>query len=501
MNITTLFLAAADKVPSKKAIIEPSRSITYGQLATELKETAAYFQEAGIKKGDRVLVFVPMSIDLYRTVLALFYIGATAVFLDQWASLQRLKVACQLADCQGFIGSTKSRILGLFLKDIRRIPIKLQLNKRLKKSIKMMAVEPDHSALITFTTGSTGIPKAADRSHALLNHQFEALIKEIKPYPEEIDMPVLPIVLFLNLGLGSTSVIADYNARQAESLKPAKILRQIEAHKVNRITASPYFVKSLAKHLLAEKIELSFLQKVVTGGAPVFPLEAAIYLKAFKAASIQIVYGSTEAEPISSIEAKALLNDHRDLHDGLAVGSIYPDLKLQIIPIKEWDKNSFSKVEFQKLDLEEGEIGEIVVSGQHVLGRYFRNDEAFIANKFVVEDEIWHRTGDSGILKNGQLFLTGRCKELIKVSGTYQSGFIIENSLQEIEGISGGTLIELQGKSVLVIESEQSPASLKAKLSDFEFDQIEVRKKIPRDPRHHSKIDYQALKKALNKKP
>ena len=83
-------------------------------------------------------------------------------------------------------------------------------------------------ALITFTTGSTGTPKAALRSHVFLNEQFKALLHEIQPKPTDIDMPILPIVLFVNLGVGCTSIIADYKQTKPNNLDPKKIINQLQ---------------------------------------------------------------------------------------------------------------------------------------------------------------------------------------------------------------------------------------------------------------------------------
>ena len=83
-NISQLFFTAAEKYPQRIAIIYKNKEITFGQLSDEVQRTAAYFTQKGIRKGDRVLVFVPMSINLYRIVLALFSMGTTAVFLDDW---------------------------------------------------------------------------------------------------------------------------------------------------------------------------------------------------------------------------------------------------------------------------------------------------------------------------------------------------------------------------------------------------------------------------------
>jgi acyl-CoA synthetase (AMP-forming)/AMP-acid ligase II len=503
MNITQLFFEAAQKYPQKKAIIEPGANISFEDLASKVRQTAAYFKSKGLKQGDRVLVFIPMSIDLYRIVLALFYIGATAVFMDQWASWKRLKIACRLADCRGFIGSSKSRLLGLFIADIRRIPLKLKPRKMADALSEQQKVDSEHPALITFTTGSTGIPKAAIRSHGILKHQFEALIDEVEINAEAVDMPVLPIVLFLNLGVGSTSVIANFNPRKVESLKPDIIWQQVQEHQVNRITASPYFVKTLALHLKDHKGELGSLQKIVTGGAPVFPAEAQIYTSAFPETDIQIVYGSTEAEPISSIKAHELVNHHFELNPGLAVGALYEGLELRIIKLEKPQSNKLSQKEFAALSLADCNLGEIVVSGQHVVEAYFRNEQAFQENKVVVDGKIWHRTGDSGIMRNGKLFLTGRCQELISVEGRYLSGFIIENQLQQIPGIMMGTLLKLEAKSYLIVETELSLADLKDQLPSLPYDQLLRLKKIPRDPRHNSKIDYGALKDQIRllKKP
>ena len=106
-NIVSHFLEKAELYPTKKAIIYQEKVITYGELKTQVIHTANYLLSKGIKKGDRVLVFVPMSMDLYRNVLALFHIGATAVFLDEWVSKSRMEMCCEIAHCKAFIAVSK----------------------------------------------------------------------------------------------------------------------------------------------------------------------------------------------------------------------------------------------------------------------------------------------------------------------------------------------------------------------------------------------------------
>jgi len=472
-NITQFFFNAASNYPDKLAIIENKKKISYGQLAEEVKQTAAYFSDKGIVAGDRVLVFIPMSIVL----------------------------CCKLAKCKGFVGTPKVRVMAIFAKELRRIPVKLNWRTRTAKLSSVLSVDPSTSALITFTTGSTGMPKAADRSHAFLAEQFSILKKKMDSRPEDVDMPILPIVLFINLGVGATSVIADYNSRKPASFEGARITEQLRKHKVNRLTASPYVVKRIGQYLLEKEQSLPDLRQIFTGGAPVFPSEAKIYYKAFPASAIEIIYGSTEAEPISTISVEALIEQEGMLEYGLPVGQVHSETKLRIVNL---DNKAYEKISGDKLPalcLEEGRIGEILVSGAHVLKRYYNNPEAFRKNKLIVAssegEEIWHRTGDSGLVKNGALLLTGRCKQLIRNGEKIISPFIIESQLQSLPGVTKGTIIDHNNELVIIAESVKSKEEVETLLEGFSYNKLIIRRFIPRDPRHHSKIDYALLKAAL----
>ena len=500
MNISELFIEAAKAYPEKLAIIDKTKEINYAELAREVKSTAGYFQQAGIKRGDRVLVFVPMGIDLYRVVLALFYTGATAVFLDEWVSVKRLSVCCKLAECNGFIGVRKAKILSYFLKELRRIPIKLNLSKRGAEMQSAVQMNEDESALITFTSGSTGVPKAADRTHGFLKEQFDALLDEIKPKPVDIDMTALPIVLFVNLGVGCTSVIADFKMSKPDELDVEKLWNNLSENRVNRIIASPFMVVKLAEYIMQLKMPLENIQQVFTGGAPVFPKDAKLFSDAFPTAEVTLAYGSTECEPISSISAVELAATLESKSEGLAVGSVYHKTELKIIPISDEEIILESASGLNELELSAEIIGEIIVAGPHVLKRYFKNPKAFKENKIVVDGEIWHRTGDSGFLKNGKLFLTGRCGQLISRGEEYISPFIAESRLNAMDEVSMGTVIEIKNEIILVAETAISSEEVKEKVGgSFYYDKAVMLKNIPRDPRHNSKIDYPKLKEKLEK--
>jgi len=496
MNVARIFLETAKQFPKHIALIEKGDSISYEKLNLSVMYTAAYFKSKGIAKGDRVLVFVPMGINLYRILLALFYLGATAVFIDDWVDKKRLAVCCKLADCKGFIGSTKAQLLRIFSKEIRRIPVKLKVSKRIKTKLEICTVDTNDAALITFTTGSTGKPKAALRSHYFLNEQLASLKKVVKPKSNAVALPLLPIVTFINLAAGTSSLIAHIDSKKPIYKTAEKLSHQIKKHAVNQIIASPYIIKALAEYCLQNDLKLKSLNAIFTGGAPVFPNEAKLYNAAFSGSTVSIVYGSTEAEPISEIDSKIL--EAENLKKGLLVGAINDGLHLKIIPVSNQSIEAKFDSDLVIIEKKENEIGEVIVAGKHVLKSYFRNNDAFLRNKIVTKNNVWHRTGDSGFLKDGKLYLTGRCKQLIKIDKGYISPFVVENHLEQIKGVEKGTLLEKNGKLVCAVVGSIDSKDLSKILMGYQFDAIQIVDKMPMDPRHQSKIDYEKLKELLD---
>ncbi len=501
-NISELFYEAARQHPDKLALIDGDNRITYTALQKQVDETVQDFINAGLKKGDRVLVFVPMSIDLYRIVLALFRMGAVAVFLDEWVSKKRMETCCEIADCKGFIGVMKVHVLRLFSKELRKIPIVLKLQpKQTRTQHAVEATSAGDTALITFTTGSTGTPKAAKRTHGFLNEQFKALREKIKPKPGDVDMSLLPIVLLINLGAGATSVIARFKAGKAKTFKPAMICDQITQHKVSRITASPVFIRLLSRHLLSHQLKLPTVQQVFTGGAPVFPNEAELFANAFDKAIVEIVYGSTEAEPISSIRGTELIATKAELlRKDLPVGK--PDQCAEVRIIRITEENIHVASESDLALCPPDTVGEIIVAGPHVLREYFNNEEALKRNKIFIGEKVYHRTGDSGCMdSHGNLFLTGRCSSVFEHQGITVYPFLYEHAFQLLEGVSAGTVLQLKGETVAVLElrdrKQKKAVASALHAMPLAFGRICFLKKIPRAPRHHSKIDYEKLKRML----
>ena len=492
--------------PERAAIVHRGHTVSYGELARRVAARAAELRRRGIGRGDRVLVFVPMSIPLYEILLALFSVGAVAVFIDAWAGARRIDHAAALAECKGFVGIPKAFLLLLASRALRRIPVKF-LPSFGRHAVGSFAAPvpsgPDDPALITFTTGSTGEPKAALRTVGFLLEQLRVLRAELGVEEGDVDLATLPVFVLANLACGTTTLLPDFNPARPADYDPARVRAEAAALGVTTTSGSPAFYERLLEGLSADTTAIQGLRRLHVGGAAVWPDFAARLRAAFPGAAVRALYGSTEAEPIACIDA-AELAACRDLSGGLPAGTPSPYLRLAVIPIGTPPPDrELSTEEWVALAVSEGEPGELCVAGPHVLKTYFRNDATLRENKIRVGDEIWHRTGDAARFAGGHLFLLGRASRAFRdADGAWRFPMLLEARLRAIPGVAVGTVLRLpDGRLAAAIEPDGSvPASdlsAAVEAAAMPHDFIRVLPTLPRDPRHRSKIDYGALVETL----
>jgi len=496
-NIVSLFIDAAANNAAGKALIQDGISITYGQLLGNVKATAAHYRSKGIGKGDKVLVFVPMSVDLYIVVLALLYIGVTPVFIDEWVSIDRLKACCRTVPCQGMIASGRLLWLSWFIKDLRQIPIKIKAADTGGKDTdaELTTVSSEDTALITFTTGSTGTPKAANRTHAYLHSQFNAL-RHLVDNDASVSLITLPVVTLINLALGKTTVLPGRGFAVKKQHTSVVLKNDIVNNAVDEIITSPAILEDIAGHLSADDSS-GRIWYVTTGGGAVFPQLAKKVIGCFVNAKCTVVYGSTEAEPISEIGMHILSEVPADtiLQHGLPVGSVHHETDVAILKVIDIP---IAPKDFEAHKLPCTETGEIVVSGNHVLKSYINNEEAILRNKIPINNRVWHRTGDAGCVDEyNNLFLKGRCNEIIHHNKKVYYPLLVTYTFEQYTNCSAALLL-YGAELVLVVESQDkiNNGLLVSVLRKLQIEDATVRyiKQLPRDPRHRTKVDYEKLK-------
>ena len=454
------------------------QSISFKELRKRVGEFAGALEVKGVKTGDRVLLLIPMSIELYVALLALFWVGATVVLVDPSAPLDKILPRFQL---KGFIGSAKAHLLRLKFASLRGLDLYVSTSftplwhSRLYslKSTPPEISEPSAPALLTFTTGSTGRPKAIARSHAFLLNQHHTLSHHMSCTDGTIDLPTLPVFLLHSLAGGATCVLADADLRHVGSVDPERIIAQIEREKITSISGSPAFFAPIIRYAKEHNLSLNFLKQVFTGGARVNSKIAKQLCETFSEAEVFVVYGSTESEPIAVLN----LNENlKDLEEGERTGRG----ALVGTPVAE--------IDVWILD------DEVVVTGEHVNKSYYQDPDADSKNKIAKDGKIWHRTGDAGFLdEQGRIWLLGRIGTKVDT----QWPMPIEAQAECLHFVDKAAFIEWEQRPLLVVECSEQPENW-IELLDQICDNVRVIRKIPVDPRHMSKINRQKLQEYLS---
>lgn len=509
-NLANLLKAQAGQRPAQIAMIDGragrERSITFQRLEELSAATAETLAQSGIKAGSRAIVLVPMRIELYVTLAALWRLGATALFMDPSSGIRHIARCCQMASPDAMIGMPKARLLTWVSGDLRSVSRKLYWGRQLRldaqpsQELTIQPVGPEHPAILTFTSGSTGQPKGAIRTHHLLKAQYDALVKAIELEAGECDLATMPVFALVNLAAGLTTLIPDANLRRPGFILPKPVIKQIHHWKPSRCTASPTFFLRLCEEAEKQRTTLPHFRKIYTGGAPVFPRSLRFYSQSFTSASINVIYGSTEAEPISHIELnKISKSDLKRMREGkgLLVGKISPETRLRIIR-DHWGEalTHISQADFAAMELSPFETGEIVVSGDHVIPGYL-NGIGDAENKIRIETQIWHRTGDAGYLdREGRLWLCGRCSAKFVVDRATVYPFSIECAAVEYFDIHIAACLKQKSGYILVLPEKQSPNYIQQFAPKLPAPRKTIiLRNIPVDKRHNAKIDYPKLEK------
>ncbi|MFQ5983143.1 MAG: AMP-binding protein, partial [Woeseiaceae bacterium] len=315
-----------------------------------------------------------------------------------------------------------------------------------------------------------------------------------------------PMFGLFNLANVTTTVIPACNMKRPGRADPRALLAQLRSERVTTMVASPALLERLADYCLQTDQSIPSLRCISTGGGPVGPILPARLGRAAPNAIIRAVYGSTEAEPIASVlDTGISIADKRAMREGagLLVGRPVEGCDVKIIPSRPGiPLGPYSQTELEDLTLPAREVGEIIVSGRHVLSGYadpVRNRET----KIDAGQRRWHRSGDAGYFDGrGRLWLVGRCAAVLRDARGAVYPFQVEYAVSAVRGIRRAALISNQGQRVLVLETsgtEFVSDCIKAArcIADKQIDRIVTVRRIPMDRRHDAKVDYPALKDLL----
>jgi acyl-CoA synthetase (AMP-forming)/AMP-acid ligase II len=400
---------------------------TFRQLDQESDRLARGLAAVGIGRGVRTVLMVPPSLDFFALTFALFKAGAVPVMVDPGMGMKNLGVCLAEAEPAAFIGITKAHIaralfgwakptakilvnVGLKLPGMTHTLAEIRRQGDRSKGSGLAATQANDMAAILFTSGSTGIPKGAVYSHGIFAAQVDMIREEYGIEPGEVDLPTFPLFALFAPALGMTAIIPDMDATRPGSVDPTKILEAIENFGVTNMFGSPALLRRVGTYGAANGIKIPTVRRVIAAGAPMPPdVLSAFCTMLTDGAQVFTGYGATESLPVASIGSDEILGVTQygtRAGKGVCVGRPVADMAVRIIqisdePIAEWS---------DELEVPQGTVGEITVSGRVVTREYYRRPESTALAKILSADgRLYHRMGDLGYFDaEGRIWFCGR---------------------------------------------------------------------------------------------
>lgn len=525
-NFAHLIMRHARAMPNKLALSIPTSwtskrvtahdEVTYGQLWWHVESYRKGLRQAGYQQGDRFVLMFPVGVELYALTLALFAEGMVAVLVDTGMGIGKMLQAIEDANARAFVSTAQVLKLRPALKPLYSLRCyyvddpafstkalrTLRANVTDQTFTPLRAVHAHDHALITFTSGSTGRPKGADRTHGHLRAQHDAISAHFPERVTDRDCPCFPVVTLHNLCCGITTFMPAVDLRAPGSVEPDVVLDQLQRHRITRLAAAPAFMSKLADAIIERGEQLPHVRALFVGGGPVSLDLCARIVRALPQCKNEVVYGSTEAEPMTSIDMTERLASPGE---GTLVGYVAHCATLRLVNLP----NEMHQLDWrgtQPYEATQGEVGEVIVTGEHVNKRYVDNDAANRSNKLIEPDgTIWHRTGDMGRWDQQQrLWLVGRLKSMVPHRDQTLHPFAIEERIEAHPDIHRAALVPhpflnhavlLWSPETHTTRLEQLSTQIREQLYELGLEHIQVMSiaRMPVDRRHNTKIDRVAL--------
>lgn len=460
-RLSSLLDEAVRRFPNCAAIDFLGRGITYRELGEQVERTAAGLQRVGVEKGMRVGLFLPNTPYMVIAYFAILKVGGIVVnfnplyaepevrhqvrdsgtrvmFVLDIADHYR-KVAAQLGNdglqhiivcpLAAAMPTLKGLAYSLIYRKTRAHPPAdsrhstfAQLTAT-REAPRPVEVEVSAPAVLQYTGGTTGVPKAATLTHANLTVQVQQVLRWLPPHTlgAERMIGLLPLFhVFAMTGVMLTSIAIGAEMILLPRLDLKVLMKTIARRKPTCVPGVPTLYTAIANAAEKKGFDLSSIRICISGGAPL-PDEVRQRFEKMTGCVLVEGYGLSETSPVLTVNPTGAAGKPG------SVGLPLAETKIEIRAIDD-----------PKKILPQGETGEVCARGPQVMAGYWNqpNETA----RAMVDGAF--RTGDVGYLDaDGYLFLVDRLKDLIICSGFNVYPRVIEEALYRHPAVAEAAVI------------------------------------------------------------
>ena len=445
-------------------------SMTYGELAKAARAVAAGLIERDIVPGDRIALMLPTSTEFFAAFFGILYAGAVPVPI--YPPMQLSQIEDFLRRQAGILRNAEARMLITFAEGLRVASLLRGLVASVSsvESVANLTVEPVETrlpfldngaatALIQYTSGSTGDPKGVVLSHANLLANIRALGRAINANSADVLVSWLP--LYHDMGLIGAWLGCLYFGAPLYAMSPLTFLARPQSwlwaiHRFRgTISAAPNFAFELCVNKIDDadlaNLDLGSLRFLANGAEPVNVQTLRRFIErfgryGFRSDAMAPVYGLAEnvvalalpppgrAPIIDRVKREALSRhgvaeparpDDSDAIEIAACGPAVPDHEIRI-------------VDDAGREVGERREGRLEFRGPSATSGYYRNETK---TREMIHDG-WLDSGDRAYIARGDVYITGRIKDIIIRAGQHIYPQEVEEAVGGIPGIhSGGVAV------------------------------------------------------------
>ena len=438
--------------------------VHYGELREAALKVAAGLQQRGLQTGQSVALMLPTGMDYFRSFFGVLYAGGVPVPIYPPVRLAQLDDhmrrqagILENAQCRFLIsmpeGKQLARVLGAQLEQLKGVLVAADLDGG--GSYAVPTIRPGDTAFLQYTSGSTGDPKGVILSHASLLANIRAAGQAIEASNRDVFVSWLP--LYHDMGLIGAWLGSLYFGAQLVIMSPltflARPVRWLRAiHRYGgTLSAAPNFAYQLCLARIEEQelqgLDLSRWRIALNGAEAVSPDTIEAFSRRFSSCGF-----SPEAMfPVYGLAENSVGLSFPSMHRLPRIERIRREpfsRRGQAVPADAQDPaalrfvgcgHALSGHQIRVVDsagheLPERRQGELEFRGPSATSGYFRNPDATEG----LFDGEWLKTGDLAYIAEGELFITGRIKDLIIRGGRNIYPQELEEAIGGIPGIRKG---------------------------------------------------------------
>ena len=404
MNIATVVETYGDS--DAIALRHRATAVSYSELTESIRRTHAGVEASGVVPGDRVMLVVGTTPHFVISLFGILRSGAVAVPVNPLAPVPEMQSEISGVDPQLIIvGPAGAATLA---ECTVNCPVVSLPGAHLDGAIafddflvdanpSVVDREPSDLALLLFTSGTAGSPKAAMLSHGNLQANIDQVDAHMPDLTnaDDVALGVLPLfhILGLNMLLG-VILRSGASVVLVERFDPGGAIDLINRHNVTLLSGPPAMWGAFANHPGASPADFATVRLALSGAASL-SRDVADRVRERLGLSLTQGYGLTEAAPVLTLSVGTAA-------PATSVGRPFPGVQLRL-------------VDSHGADVPVGDKGEIWARGDNIFSGYWKDDDA---TKGALTADGWLRTGDVAVVDDdGFLYIVDRSKDLIVVSG------------------------------------------------------------------------------------